>query len=953
MNQSNSALKRFVQLLDSGNTISADEFLSAEPADLAPEIVSQIVRMEIERNSGENNFENNTEFNILKDDKSLLFYVSQNGDSASTHAADSEPTFKIPNPFGKFELLEAIGCGGMGLVFKARQTDVNRIVALKVIRPDIWVKLTDQKRQELRNRIKNEAEIGSAVTHPNVVTIYETGGVGDIPYLSMQLINGTTLLNKLRDPGVGVRESAQIFSSVAKGLQRLHETGGIHRDVTPRNIFLTSNNEVVLGDFGLAKVPDNGEELTQEKVLLGTISYTSPEQIKDARCVDRRSDVYGLGASLYHCLTQRPPFTGETDSEKLSKILMEDPVSISTLDSSVSKDLEAVCLKCLEKKPEHRYQSASDFAADLDNFLAGKPTIARPVGRLGQLSKWFSREPVVGWLSALSLLLALTVGLVSALGWRNSTIVNRELQKSIQQKDNNQLLSASLIDETLKIANRNLGDSQSNGQFRKELIDSLAKYAKSFSDQEDFGPFNFANARVNLTLSSLLQREGRHDDAMAHLDFAEKFFATTNNRDYRRDFYLSEIAGHQAFYFKSRGEYETALDSLEIAIEHLERSESEVKHLKRWNLSSEKSLILSRIGKIDEASAMAEDLLNAEIDNTNPSADEYVHFGVARSRLLHVVFQNTNAGPQRYELLRPKYFEQYEYWKAGLEKYPNSLKVQMELAASLFPLGSVTSGEPEKSFWYREEAFKICRQLVRENPAHVGLKHRLLAATGNVIAGNLDLEGGDIERADTVFSESHAVVEELIKNRHSMGTKFRYLQLLANGGLVAMRKSDFTKARIRIEKAVQILRNLTQAKPDLQDAKARLVENLERLAKLEIELDEFEKANALLREAEELLPAVTLPRFSLLPDLVGLAYVSLAIEREANDESYSQNMKRGLELAGYDVGGDYFEQFLDFLETESKPDEALQLIDAALEELNDQSLIKKLQVRRKRLDGEK
>ena len=299
MDHSKSVVKRFEQLLESGNSISADEFLSSESTDLDRETVSQIVRMEVEHNSVDQNFANNTDFNIQNDDKSLLFYLSQNGASASTLSADSKPTFEIPNPFGKFELLEAVGSGGMGLVFKARQTDLNRLVALKVIRPDIWVKLTDQKRIELRTRINNEAEIGSAVTHPNVVTIYETGTVGNIPYLSIQLINGTTLLNKLRDPGVGVRESAQIFSSVAKGLQRLHETGGIHRDVTPRNIFLTSNNEVVLGDFGLAKVPDNGEELTQEKVLLGTISYTSPEQIKDARCVDRRSDVYGLGASLY------------------------------------------------------------------------------------------------------------------------------------------------------------------------------------------------------------------------------------------------------------------------------------------------------------------------------------------------------------------------------------------------------------------------------------------------------------------------------------------------------------------------------------------------------------------------------------------------------------------------------------------------------------------------------
>ena len=365
------------------------------------------------------------------ENKSLVFLLSQMGQGAGKkHVASSHDEENLPRIFGKFVLSEELGAGGMGLVFKARQTDIDRDVALKIVRPDIWAALTPNNKAVLKDRLRVEAQVGSSVVHPNTVTIYESGEIDAIPYLSMQLVEGTTVLEKLREDGISSTETATMFAGIARGLHELHETGGVHRDITPRNIFLTSEPTAVLGDFGLAKSLTDESDLTQEATFLGTIAYSSPEQIHDARNVDRRADIYGMGASMYRCLANRAPFAGGTDTEKISKVLSDDPVAITVLNESVSRDFEAVCLKCMEKKPENRYSTAAELANDLENIIANRPTSARPIGRVGRVVKWFRREPAIGSLAIAVASLLIAIGIVSAIGWRNSIESNVELSSA-------------------------------------------------------------------------------------------------------------------------------------------------------------------------------------------------------------------------------------------------------------------------------------------------------------------------------------------------------------------------------------------------------------------------------------------------------------------------------------------------------------------------------------------
>jgi len=289
-----------------------------------------------------------------------------------------------------YELLAELGRGGMGIVYKARQIKADRIVALKMIISGEYAGRGD------RNRFRTEAEAAARLQHPNIVQVYEVGEHQGRPFFSQEYCSGGTLAEKLAGIPLPPREAANIAKQLAEAIAAAHAAGVIHRDLKPGNILLDATQAPKIADFGLAKKLDSSDGQTATEAMLGTPSYMSPEQATGAsRDVGPTTDVYSLGAILYEMLTGRPPCRGASMAETLDLVRSQEPVAVRRLQPRVPRDLETICLKCLQKTPGRRYTSASNLAEDLQFFLAGQPIRARAIGRLERADKWIRRNPAL------------------------------------------------------------------------------------------------------------------------------------------------------------------------------------------------------------------------------------------------------------------------------------------------------------------------------------------------------------------------------------------------------------------------------------------------------------------------------------------------------------------------------------------------------------------------------
>jgi WD40 repeat protein/tRNA A-37 threonylcarbamoyl transferase component Bud32 len=308
--------------------------------------------------------------------------------------------------FGDYELLEEIARGGMGVVYKARQVKLNRVVAIKMILSGQLASKEDVQ------RFYTEAEAAAGLDHPGIVPIYEVGEHDGQHYFSMGFVDGQSLSSQLVDHPLAPREAADLVGKVAQALQYAHDKGVIHRDLKPANVLLDKDGQPKLTDFGLAKRLEGDSNLTGTGQILGTPSYMPPEQAA-GRVTEVRetADVYSLGAILYATLTGRPPFQADNPLDTLMQVLEREPVSPRTLNAKVPDDLETICLKCLSKDRRHRYQSAAELREELQRFLDGRPIHARPISRSARAWRWCKRNPVVATLTA-AVLVCLVAGTV-------------------------------------------------------------------------------------------------------------------------------------------------------------------------------------------------------------------------------------------------------------------------------------------------------------------------------------------------------------------------------------------------------------------------------------------------------------------------------------------------------------------------------------------------------------
>ncbi len=476
-----------------------------------------------------------------------------------TLSSASRPLPRVPG----YDVLGELGAGGMGVVYKARHLSLNRVVALKLLRPSVL------PRDEARNRFRVEALAAARLDHPHIAHVYEVGIDHDTPYLAMEYVEGVDLCRRLAGKPLAPREAAALGEALARAVQHAHDHGVVHRDLKPANILLVACGLVPgakpqaalvpkIVDYGLAKFLDADDGQTHTGAVLGTPAYMAPEQAAGAsRDVGSAADIFALGVILYECLAGHPPFRAETRSETLRQVQHDDP---PPLDRAVPRDLDTICLKCLEKAPGRRYASAKDLADDLERFLAGEAVVARRPGALRRFATWGGRHPraaaaaLAGALLAAAALVAAPT--FSALWWRAET--QRERGDYFAQ------LSLDALDKpAVNIAERGLLRKAGLLEVEREILEAVVPLYERFLERAGNNPTALAaKGRVWNKLAVVYRALGNLEAALKACHAAEDIFAEFAGRpepEAADRFALATARSNKAAVLGRWGRFEEAL----------------------------------------------------------------------------------------------------------------------------------------------------------------------------------------------------------------------------------------------------------------------------------------------------------------------------------------------------------------------------------------------------------
>jgi serine/threonine protein kinase len=422
--------------------------------------------------------------------------TERRGHSVPASNAMPEPLEEI----GGYEIMRVLGRGGMGVVYQARDLELGRIVAIKTIAQGRYA-TPDQ-----RERFRAEALAIARLRHPGIISIHAIAEYESQPYLSLEFAAGGNLAQKLVEKPVAAREAAELLETLGRAVHAAHLAGIVHRDLKPSNVLLTAEGKPKISDFGLAKLLDADSERTVSGQIMGSPSYMAPEQAEGrAKQVGPSADIYALGAILYHALTGRPPFLCEFPLETLKLVSSADPVLPRQLRPDIARDLESICLKCLEKRPTDRYVTADELAEDLRRFLDGRPILARPVSLAGRTWRWCRRNPWVAGLSAAVFTVLVAGTIVSTLlairAVRAEAATRRQLVRAERSSDQafraiNAIVSneqgdflseelrsyrEALVDSGLRLATEMLEEPENDARGLRAQADAFAMQAKLLS----------------------------------------------------------------------------------------------------------------------------------------------------------------------------------------------------------------------------------------------------------------------------------------------------------------------------------------------------------------------------------------------------------------------------------------------------------------------------------------
>ncbi len=446
-----------------------------------------------------------------------------------------------------FELLRELGRGGMGVVFLARQKNLGRQVALKMILSGGYS--SDNERL----RFLAEAEAVAAVSHNNIVQIFDLGTHQELPFFALEYCPGGSLAQKLGGNPIAAQEAALLVGTLARAIQAAHAKGIIHRDLKPANILLGADGAPKITDFGLARKTESASGLTQSGAIVGTPSYMAPEQAGSRRAaITPATDVYALGAILYECLTGRPPFRAASVMETIQQVLNDDPIPPSKLVPGLPRDLETICLKALRKDPEKRYPSAIELADDLGRYQSGESILARPASKIEKTMKLARRNPVISALTGAGIVAAILIVSVVTLAYLK---LQKERNNANEQKEKAERRLDLAIDAVEKMMNRVGGEKWSRipellEERRAVMEDAIAVYQQFLEEDSD-------DPRLRRTSAQALFKIGAAYLTLGELEKSSQAFSESvtltqglmsefpQEPDYRRDYaLLLGLVGH-------------------------------------------------------------------------------------------------------------------------------------------------------------------------------------------------------------------------------------------------------------------------------------------------------------------------------------------------------------------------------------------------------------------------
>jgi tetratricopeptide (TPR) repeat protein/tRNA A-37 threonylcarbamoyl transferase component Bud32 len=792
-----------------------------------------------------------------------IHYDSRPADSSDPPTIASDPPGAPPErplrSFGDYELLDEIAHGGMGVVYKARQRRLNRLVAVKMILRGQLASAAEVQ------RFHAEAEAAANLHHPNIVAIHEVGEHESLPYFSMDYVRGKSLAALVSEHPLPPRRAAAYVHKIAEAIHYAHQRGILHRDLKPSNVLLDDADQPRITDFGLAKRAENETGLTVSGAVLGTPSYMPPEQAAGLhRMVTAASDVYSTGAILYELVTGRPPFQAESQIETLRQVLDAEPAPPSLVNPKVDRDLETICLKCLQKDSAQRYETAQRLADDLGRYLRGEPIHARPVGTAERVLRWCRRNPRMAGLVAavLVLLVTVAVGSTTAAFWiAHEQAQTEEARKAAEEQrvraEANFLKARDAVDQMLtRVADEVLLELPQTEPIRRALLqDALAFYQEFLRErttdefvQQETGKTYYRVAEILRMLGETAESKQAYDQAIAL--FTDLVQQSPDRAEYAKDLadaynYLGELHRTMGQSNDAEQAYLKAIDLQRNATDPARRS-----GLARalYNLG----IVLvntSRSADADsayvEAAAILEDLCERQASNDKFRLD------LARCLINRGILLRNNGKDAEAE---SSYGRAIQLLEESLARHPAKIECRLALAASSNNLGNMLLrdssrfGEVASNF---HRAFELYQGLVRDFPSVPSYRQELANSCNSLAA--LRVRMGTAAEARRLWDQGRDIAGKLVEEYPDVPDHRNLLGgILGNLGASMNGTDELPLARDLLEDAVSQERLALDANPQHPRYRTFLRTDYLRLARVAVRQGDHERAAEATRLAGDL-----------------------------------------------------------------------------------------------------
>jgi serine/threonine-protein kinase len=729
----------------------------------------------------------------------------------------------------------------MGRVFLARQLRLDRLVALKMISPRA------EPLSEERVRFQAEAAALARLKHPNIVQIYEVDEWDGQPYIALELVEGDRLDRKLAGVPQVPRESARLLETLVRAVHAAHEQGIVHRDLKPANILLTADGQPKIADFGLAKRLDTDSRQTQTGTVLGTPSYMAPEQAAgDSKAVGPATDLFALGAILYEMLTGRPPFQGSTSPETLQLIREAEPLSPKRLQPGVPRDLETICLKCLEKSPARRYRSAAELADDLRRFLTYEPIRARPAGPGERAWKWARRYPARAALAGVVAAALLAIGALGA--WSNARLRDAAARAEARSRQTRKVVD----DMYTRVAEEWLADEPVKDALRLEFLSKALDLYQEFTREQGHDPevrretalAFFRTGQIHRLLNQRHRAQEAYDQAVAlQSNLCDEF---PRDLGYRHD--LADSFNWRGEMFREGGA------TLPAAVEDYHRArvlqealvaQSPDPQFRKALARSHYNLAIAQLdlGRPEHA---AKDLdraaqLLGELRRAHPAVPEYRH-ELAKCFINRGVLHKDRG---LFEKSGADYREAAELLHKLSEDAPARAAYRSDLASVHLNWGNLWSAqnEPGRAAGELGRALDLLQRLARDFPDRPGYQKKLANAHNSLAA--VLAQGSEFDKAERHWHQARERFERLasehpddVESCQLLGTTHGNL-----GWLCAERK-DWPQARNHLTAAIEQLRKALRGNPANPQTKLALRNQYQSLAEVSIRLGDHAAAAA-------------------------------------------------------------------------------------------------------------